>query len=52
MHGTEGVGCKNVVVYGAVWWNKDEYFLNYVAATRAMDLLVWMKPEYKKRKRS
>lgn len=52
IHSAKGLGFRNVVVYGAVWWNKDEYFLNYVAATRAMDLLVWMKPEYKKRKRS
>lgn len=50
IHSAKGLGFRNVVVYGAVWWNKDEYFLNYVAATRAMDLLVWMKPTYKKKR--
>ena len=51
IHSAKGLGFRNVVVYGAVWWNKDEYFLNYVAATRAMDLLVWMKPVYKNKKK-
>lgn len=50
IHSSKGLGFKNVLVYGAVWWNNDEYFLNYVAATRAKDLLIWAKaPAYRKK---
>lgn len=43
IHSAKGLSFNKVVVYGAVWWNENEYFLNYVAATRARDLLIWIK---------
>ena len=48
IHSSKGLGFKNVAVYGMVWWKDEEYRLNYVAATRAKDLLIWFAKPKKK----
>ena len=45
IHSSKGLGFKKVAVYGALWYQEDEIYLNYVAATRAMDTLIWIKKE-------
>lgn len=50
IHSSKGLSLRYVGVYGAWWGKKEEHRLNYVAATRAMDGLFWMK-EPKKTKR-
>ena len=50
-HSAKGLEFPNVIVWNPQRWNGDEgYRVNYVAATRARDILVWM--EAKKKKRS
>ena len=41
IHSSKGLGFKNVIVYNPSWWMKDAIHINYVAATRAKDLLIW-----------
>lgn len=41
IHSAKGLEFKNVVVHGAKWYNEEEIFINYVAATRAKQLLIW-----------
>lgn len=48
IHAAKGLGFKNVAVYGARWWNRDEYFINYVGATRAEKRLIWYKQKKRK----
>lgn len=45
IHSSKGLGFHKVAVYGALWYNEDEIYLNYVAATRAMDILIWIRKE-------
>ena len=42
VHSSKGLAWKNVVMYRLWWWSKDpeESRVNYVAATRAKDLLI------------
>lgn len=49
-HSSKGLAWNNVIVYGMRWWNEEEYRLNYVAATRARNTLIWILPENKKRR--
>lgn len=50
IHSSKGLAFDKVIVRGAVWWGEDAVYVNYVAATRARDLLIWTK-EPPKRKR-
>lgn len=51
IHSAKGLERSKVAVVGAVFWGGDETIrVNYVAATRAKDWLVWLKPKAKKRK--
>lgn len=50
IHTAKGLEANNVVVIGARFYNTEEKCLNYVAATRARNLLVWTdKPSYRKK---
>ena len=54
-HSSKGLAWNNVATYGLNWWKgkDEEYRLNYVAATRARNLLIMMGiPSKKKKKRS
>ena len=51
IHQSKGLESKNVAVVGVRWHSVEEVCINYVAATRAKDLLVWAKPVSKKKKR-
>ena len=42
IHTAKGLEANNVIVYGAQWNNDEEIRINYVAATRAKNLLIWM----------
>lgn len=44
IHTAKGLEADNVVVIGARWRDIEEKCINYVAATRARNLLVWTKP--------
>lgn len=50
IHSAKGLEAKNVVVIGARFWNEEEKRLSYVAATRARDLLIWMKTKPNRKK--
>lgn len=49
IHSSKGLSLRYVGVYGAWWGKAEEHRLNYVAATRAMDGLFWMKEPSKKK---
>ena len=49
IHAAKGLESKKVIVIGAKFYNIEEICISYVAATRAKDLLVWVK-SIKKRK--
>lgn len=49
IHSSKGLERPNVMVIGATWWGTENYRVNYVAATRAKDMLVWVKPKKKKK---
>lgn len=49
IHTAKGLEADNVVVIGARWRDIEEKCINYVAATRARNLLVWTKPAQKKK---
>lgn len=49
IHTAKGLEADNVVVIGARWRDIEEKCINYVAATRARNLLVWTKPVSKKK---
>lgn len=54
IHASKGLEAKNVVVIGARFYNTEEKCIDYVAATRAKDLLVWTEMpnnSYKKARR-
>ena len=44
IHTAKGLEADNVVVIGARWRDIEERCINYVAATRAKELLVWTRP--------
>ena len=48
IHSAMGLGFDKVVVYNPQWWGQDSTQINYVAATRARDLLIWAKVGKKK----
>lgn len=48
IHSSKGLGFDKVVVYNPQWWGQDITQINYVAATRARDLLIWAKVGKKK----
>ena len=52
IHSSKGLSLRYVAVYGAWWGRKEEHRLNYVAATRAMDGLFWMKEPKKNIKKN
>ena len=49
VHSAKGLAFNNVAVYDLRWWNNEEIRINYVAATRARDRLLWMTAGAKKR---
>ena len=50
-HSSKGLEFENVIVWAPVWWGGEEmYRVNYVAATRAKNILLWMKDPEKKKK--
>lgn len=42
IHTAKGLEANNVIVYGAQWKNDEEIRINYVAATRAKNILIWI----------
>lgn len=52
-HSAKGLEFENVIVWTPAWWGGDEtYRVNYVAATRAKNRLLWLEqpPKNKRRK--
>lgn len=50
-HSSKGLEFENVVAWDVQWWGGNEvYRLNYVAATRARNRLLWLENKKKKRK--
>lgn len=49
IHTSKGLERKNVVVIGARFYNADERCVSYVAATRAIDKLIWVINKPKKK---
>ena len=49
IHTAKGLEADNVVVIGARWRDIEERCINYVAATRARNLLVWTRPISKRK---
>jgi superfamily I DNA/RNA helicase len=52
VHSAKGLAFDNVAVYDLRWWNNEEVRINYVAATRARDRLLWMTTPKKKSSRN
>ena len=52
IHTAKGLEANNVVVIGARWRDVEERCINYVAATRARNLLVWTRPVPKRKVRT
>lgn len=52
IHTAKGLEADNVVVIGARWRDIEERCINYVAATRARNLLVWTRPVSKRKVRT
>lgn len=50
IHAAKGLEANNVIVIGAKNWNREEVCVQYVAATRAKNLLVWTTTPKKKKK--
>ena len=51
IHTAKGLESKNVVVIGTRGWSTEERRIQYVAATRARDLLIWTLPRPKKKRK-
>ena len=51
VHAAKGLEAPNVYVIGCAPYSTEEACVCYVAATRARDLLVWTKPQKKKKTR-
>lgn len=47
-HSAKGLEWNNVIVYGSRWGSDEEIRLNYVAATRAKERLIWLTRIYPK----
>lgn len=41
-HSSKGLEFDNVIVYGSLWRSEEEIRLNYVSATRARNVLIWV----------
>ncbi len=51
-HSAKGLEFPYVIVYDPTWWGGDEAKrVNYVAATRARDILLWLEPPRKSKKK-
>lgn len=50
IHSSKGLENKNVMVYGMLFWNKDELCCSYVAATRAKERLYILKTPKREQK--
>ncbi len=48
IHASKGLEAKAVVVIGSRFWSDEEKRVNYVAATRAKELLIWTNTPKKK----
>lgn len=44
-HSAKGLEFPYVVVYNPSWWGNEARRVNYVAATRARDILMWLEPK-------
>lgn len=52
-HSAKGLEFPYVIVYNPSWWGGDEAKrVNYVAATRARDILLWLEPKKAPKKKS
>lgn len=52
-HSAKGLEFPYVIVYKPLWWGGDEAKrVNYVAATRARDILMWLEPKKTPKKRA
>ena len=47
-HSAKGLEFPYVIVYNPSWWGSEARRVNYVAATRARDVLMWLEPPKKK----
>ena len=51
-HAAKGLEFPNVIVWKPAWWGgKENYRVNYVAATRAIDRLYWLEEHGKKKRK-
>jgi superfamily I DNA/RNA helicase len=50
IHTAKGLEANNVIVIGTRWNDAEERRINYVAATRARDLLVWTRTPSRRKK--
>ena len=50
IHSSKGLTFNKVLVYNPVWFGDDAVRINYVAATRAKDLLLWCNNAPRKRR--
>ena len=50
IHAAKGLEADNVIVIGARYFNLEEICISYVAATRARNLLVWVRAPKKRRR--
>ena len=44
-HSAKGLEFPYVIVYNPSWWGNEARRVNYVAATRARDVLMWLEPK-------
>ena len=52
-HSAKGLEFENVAVWAPVWWGgKEMYRVNYVAATRAKKILLWMEEQKSKKSKT
>lgn len=51
IHSSKGLQSNKVIVIGARSWNDEERRVNYVAATRAKEYLLWLKEPVKNKRR-
>lgn len=50
IHSSKGLTFNKVLVYNPIWFGDDAVRINYVAATRARDLLLWCNSAPKRKK--
>lgn len=51
-HSAKGLEFPYVIVYNPSWWGNEARRVNYVAATRARDILMWLEPKKKPKKKA